>query len=129
MVIEPTMFPISGFPGYYVKEDGTIWSCIDRHLKPFLIVPELSSHGYPRLRVKINGKAKKKTVHRIVAETFIPNPENKPQVNHLDFDKMNPRRDNLEWATNDENADHWWTHIGYERYRQKRREKRQKMIL
>ena len=62
--------------------------------------------GYLQLRVKIDGKLKTVVVHRLVAEAFIPNPENKPEVNHKDGNKKNNHIDNLEWATRSENIQH-----------------------
>lgn len=56
-------------------------------------------NGYMRLHFHMNGKHVFKLVHRLVAETFIPNPNNLPQVNHKDGDRTNNNVDNLEWCT------------------------------
>ena len=62
--------------------------------------------GYLQLRVTVDGKRKTVVVHRLVAKAFIPNPENKPEVNHKDGNKKNNHVDNLEWATRSENIRH-----------------------
>lgn len=65
-----------------------------------------NKHGYRRTNLYIDGKTKNCAVHRLVAQAFIPNPDNKPQVNHKDGVKDNNRVDNLEWVTEQENYDH-----------------------
>lgn len=62
--------------------------------------------GYLRVTMRENGKSIKRLVHRLVAEAFILNPENKPEVNHKDGNKLNNNVDNLEWSTRKENLDH-----------------------
>ena len=69
-----------------------------------LLYQETHNKGYKRVYLMKNGRRKNCKVHRLVAEAFIPNPENKPQVNHRDFDTGNNRVWNLEWVTNEENA-------------------------
>lgn len=64
--------------------------------------------GYLRVTLCKNGKKSTIAVHRLVAQTFIPNPINKPQVNHIDCNKKNNCVDNLEWADNFENMRHAW---------------------
>lgn len=56
-------------------------------------------YGYMRVNIRVNGKCIGLLIHRIVATCFIPNPDNLPEVNHIDCDKTNNRPDNLEWCT------------------------------
>lgn len=67
-----------------------------------------SNTFYNRVDIKIEGEEKhrKHLVHRLVAQAFIPNPENKPQVNHIDGNGLNNCVDNLEWVTGKENMQH-----------------------
>jgi hypothetical protein len=62
--------------------------------------------GYPQINLKVDGKRVCRKIHRLVAEAFIPNPERKPQVNHINGDKFDNRVENLEWVTNGENGKH-----------------------
>ena len=62
--------------------------------------------GYLKVSLYKNSIKYVKTIHRLVAEAFIPNPESKPQVNNIDEDKTNNRVDNLEWMTATENNTH-----------------------
>lgn len=63
-------------------------------------------NGYVYSMLYKDGTEKNCRVHKLIAQTFIPNPENKKTINHIDGNKMNNRVDNLEWATNKENIIH-----------------------
>ena len=60
-----------------------------------ILAPGTDSNGY--LHVNLNGSLKR--IHRLVATAFIPNPDNLPEINHIDGNKKNPHKDNLEWCT------------------------------
>lgn len=94
---------IANFKGRYsVSMRGEIYS-----KKNHLIMKQTTNTGYLRLSLVSNdGRRRGKYVHRLVAETFIPNPEGKSQVNHKDGNPLNNRVDNLEWVTPKENMIH-----------------------
>ena len=83
---------------YDITKDGEI---INRHSGRH-VKPQKNGKGY--YRVSIGGKLE--FVHRLVATKYIPNPNNLPQVNHKDGNKLNNCVDNLEWVTNQQNRDH-----------------------
>lgn len=93
--------------GYEGKYQVTSWGRIYNVDKERFIRQEETEKGY--LRVDLydhSGKRKHHKVHRLVAMAFIPNPENKPQVNHKDGNNQNNSFTNLEWVTDSENKNH-----------------------
>lgn len=73
----------------------------------------INGYGYCQSSLYKNGKFKTKLIHQLVARAFIPNPENKPTVNHIDGDKTNNCVDNLEWATSKEQTQHLMKELGF----------------
>jgi len=71
-----------------------------------ILKESITKKGYKTVYLSMKSKKYTRFVHRIVAETFIPNPENKATVNHKDCDKKNNNYNNLEWMTNKENMNH-----------------------
>lgn len=67
-----------------------------------------ATDGYWRVLLRKNSKSKCVNVHILVAKAFIPNPDNKSEVNHVDGDKLNNSCSNLEWVTHQENMNHAW---------------------
>ena len=111
---------IPGFDGaYQVSSLGNVRSC-DRiiyyrngnprgsckHEKGRIISQHISNSGYYNVPLRKNKIRKFYFVHRLVAQTFLDNPENKPQVNHIDGNRLNNQVSNLEWATRSENVNH-----------------------
>lgn len=103
---------IKGFEGLYrISNYGRVKS-LKRTKRVFnknIDVPEIirkngyDMDGYQILPLNKNSKKYTKKIHRLVAETFIPNLENKPCINHLDCNRNNNKVDNLEWCTQKEN--------------------------
>lgn len=88
------------FPNYEVSNCGRIRH---RNGNPRKV---RYTHGYAYVCIRDNGKNKSIRLHRLVAKAFIPNPKNKPCINHIDGNKTNNNIDNLEWCTHSENEIH-----------------------
>lgn len=93
--------PVKGFENdYLIYSDGRVYSFkSNKFLKP-----RLSMDGYERVCLYKDKKSYEYRVHRLIAEAFIDNPNNLPQVNHKDFNRSNNVLENLEWCTNKENV-------------------------
>ena len=92
---------IDDFPKYIVTDDGRIFNGKHHEMKQ-----TVNRDGYSMVMLSDEGRRKNCSVHRLVAEAFIPNPENKRTVNHKDTNKMNNDVRNLEWNTHGENEKH-----------------------
>jgi len=92
---------ITGYEGkYQISSDGRVKSMNYNHKgRAKILKPTINNTGYKKVNLYNNGKAKIVFVHRLVAEAFIPNPNNMPVVNHKDENKLNNQVDNLEWCT------------------------------
>ena len=89
------------YKGYFATEDGQIWS-----EKSHKFLSQSIRSGYYKVTLFLDGEKKTFSVHRLIAETFIPNPKNLPMVNHKDENKLNNNIDNLEWVTALQNANY-----------------------
>ena len=95
-----TLVDIKGYEGLYaVTPDGRVWS-----YRTSTWLNYDYGHGYRRVTFTVDGKKKKFAVHRLVAEAYIPNPDNLPEVDHIDRDKSNNSVENLRWVTKSQNA-------------------------
>lgn len=94
---------IQNYENYEIYEDGQVFNTnTQRWLKG-----SIGEHGYKYYRLSKNGKKKMLYAHRLVAEAFIPNPNNLPVVNHIDGNKQNNNISNLEWVSYSDNTKAW----------------------
>ena len=99
---------IEGYEGLYqISNLGRVKRLIGINIyKEHYLKPVKDRYGYLYVCLSKNNKHKVKTLHRLVAIYFIPNPDNKPCVNHIDGNKKNNKVENLEWCTYKENTCH-----------------------
>lgn len=98
------MKDVVGFEGLYaITSCGKVWS----YKSKIFLAQRPDKDGYMRVNLAKNKKQYTRFIHRLVAEAYIPNPENKPQVNHKnEFAKTDNNVNNLEWATSLENINY-----------------------
>ncbi len=134
------LFPTK-FNGYYISEDGKVWTEFNRYTGKKDILREVNQHPrggsnpddrYMAVNISVKNdhgkfiKQIKYYTHRLIAETLIPNPKNYTEVDHIDRNKTNNSANNLKWTTRFENMSSWkrdeeyrkklsennrWTHI------------------
>lgn len=109
---------------YLISQSGVVKTAkTGRVLKPII-----DARGYERVCLFKTNRDKRYRVHRLVAITFIPNPDNKTQVNHKDGNKRNNSIENLEWVTNEENMHHSRENGLHEGHRQFCENKKKRVI-
>ena len=106
---------IEGYTGYFISDDGKVYCNLgkgnrnkNKTVEMYEVIPRLTKTGYARIyaRNDITNKRKDLYIHRLVAQNFIPNPEGKECVNHINCIRNDNRVENLEWCTIKENNDH-----------------------
>lgn len=98
------MKTIPSFPKYIISEDGLTIKGLGRIKKT--LSQNINKDGYFQVGLYLDNKKYCRRVHRLVAETYIPNPSNYPVVNHIDGNKLNNHYTNLEWCTVEHNNQH-----------------------
>jgi hypothetical protein len=89
-----------------LRRTATNYQGVVSNIPERILKLQLTNNGYCHIALNDRENTRQRLVHRLVAEAFIPNPENKSEVNHIDGDKTNNVVENLEWATASENQTH-----------------------
>jgi hypothetical protein len=93
-------YPVPGFNGYSITQTGVIRGKFGKILRQ-----QKNLKGYPVVTLRIDDEKKTVCIHKLVALTFLPNPENKPQIDHIDRDITNNSVNNLRWVSGSENCE------------------------
>lgn len=105
--------PISFGDGkYWITLNGDLYKRPNQFRSDWMKLSGEITHGYVRYRLGFGNDVKRFRGHRLVAEAFIANPDNKPAVNHINGIKEDNRASNLEWVTHSENEKHSYHHLG-----------------
>jgi len=107
--LKEKLYPIKGYEGLYaIAKNGRVWSYPKRcsSKKGKFLKQGINARGYSQVVLYKEGDHKNLTIHRLLASTFIPNTDNKPEVNHIDGIKIHNELYNLEWVTKSENQKH-----------------------
>ena len=114
-IVKETWMPIIGYEGYYeISNTGIVRSNErkvalskgERTIRSRILNSRINNRGYKDVRLSKNGITSTKLVHILSATAFVPNPENKPEVNHLDGNRLNNHCTNFSWVTHGENIQH-----------------------
>lgn len=90
---------VEGYPHLFVSSEGRVWTTMyNRYLRT-----HLTNRGYLRVCLAKNRRRKLVHLHRLVAETFIPNPKGLPDVDHINDNKLDNRVENLQWMSRSDN--------------------------
>ena len=106
--ISISFYKIKDFPNYYISKSGRVLNSSTGRIKS----EKSDKYGYLVTDFYVKNKCYSKKIHRLLAEIFIPNPEGKPQVNHINGIKYDNRIENLEWCTSSENISHSYKFLG-----------------